>query len=191
MYDLAGQYEYYSSHAALLEKLVAYPGSLLMVVVDLSKDKNEIIQQLQYWNSFIKSHCSQSGSKPDVVIVGSHADVVKSQQKILRIQSTVIFSKLSPVVPNCISLKMLEIIPLNCTQLASSGLNEVCTEIGNYCSQFRQEVSTDIRLNFLHAFLCQEFNKVSLLVKFQKLCHIDLDGGMGCRDCLTIPHYHK
>ena len=156
MYDLAGQHEYYSSHAALLEKLVAYPGSLLMVVVDLSKDKNAIIQQLQYWNSFIVSHCSQSGSKPDVVIVGSHADVVKSRQENPKEKSTDILKSVSSSlqVPH-------DIIPLDCTQLASEGLNGVCAVVGNYCSQFRREVKTDVRLNFLHAFLCQNFEGVT------------------------------
>ena len=156
MYDLAGQREYYSSHAAVLEKAVAYPGSLLMVVVNLSENRDEIIQTLNFWHCFIENHCSQSGSKPDIVIVGSHADVVKSQLQKPKEKATEILN----TVPSSLQVPR-EIIPINCTRLASDGLTELCAVIGNYCTLFLREVSTDINVNFLHALLCQEFKNIT------------------------------
>ena len=152
MYDLAGHREYYSSHAAVLEKAVANPGSLLLVVVNLSENRDEIIRQLNYWNGFIENHCSQSGSKPDIVIAGSHADVVKSQLQKPKEKATEILN----AMPSSLQVHH-EIIPINCTRLASDGLTGLCAVIGNFCTLFRQEVSTDININFLHALLCQEF----------------------------------
>ena len=152
MYDLAGQYQYYSSHAALLEKLVSSPGALLMVVVDLSKSKEETTQQLQYWSSFIENHCSQSSSKPAVVIIGSHADVVKSQKENPAQKSADILKTPS------ISLQALdEIISLNCTQLASDGLTKVCDAITQLIIQFQKTFDIDLQVHFLYAFLSREF----------------------------------
>ena len=166
MYDLAGQREYYSSHAAFLKNLVAYPGTLLMVVVDLSESTEEIIQTLHYWNSFIENHCRQSNSKPDIVTVGSHADVVRSQQshaytcRCSKISAT---EQKSADILNSLSSSLqvpAEIISLNCTQLSSAGLAEVCDVIANYCTPFQKTVTADIRLNFLHALFLQDFKEV-------------------------------
>ena len=152
MYDLAGQYQYYSSHAALLERLVSSPGALLMVVVDLSKSKEEITQQLQYWSSFIENHCSQSSSKPSVVIIGSHADVVQSQKEIPAQKLADILKKPSS------SLQALDdIISLNCTQLASDGLTKVCGVIAQQVTQFQKKFDIDLQVHFLYAFLSREF----------------------------------
>ena len=152
MYDLAGQYQYYSSHAALLEKLVSSPGALLMVVIDLSKSKEEITQQLQYWSSFIENHCSQSSSKPAVVAIGSHADVVKSQKENPAQKSADILRNPSS------SLQALDdIIFLNCTQLASDGLRKVCNAIGRHVTQFQKKFDIDLQVHFLYAFLSREF----------------------------------
>ena len=153
MYDLAGQYQYYSSHAALLEKLVSSPGALLMVVVDLSKSEEEITQQLHYWSSFIENHCSRSHSKPAVVIIGSHADVVKSQkenpaQKLADILKT----------PSSSLQALDEFISLNCTQLASDGLAKVCDAIARHITQFQKTFDIDLQVHFLYAFLSREFN---------------------------------
>ena len=152
MYDLAGQYQYYSSHAALLEKLVSCPGALLMVVVDLSKSREEITQQLQYWSSFIENHCSHSSSKPAVVIIGSHADVVKSQKENPAQKSVDILKNPSN------SLQTLdEIISLNCKQLASGGLTKVCDAIARHIVQFQKTFDIDLQVHFLYAFLSREF----------------------------------
>ena len=152
MYDLAGQYQYYSSHAALLEKLVSSPGALLMVVVDLSKSKEEITQQLQYWSSFIENHCSHSSSKPAVVIIGSHADVVKSQKENLA-QKSADIRKAPPSSLHALD----EIISLNCTQLASDGLTKVYNTIARHIAQFQKTFDIDLQVHFLYAFLSSEF----------------------------------
>ena len=152
MYDLAGQYQYYSSHAALLERLVSSPGALLMVVVDLSKSKEEITQQLQYWSSFIENHCSQSTSKPAVVVIGSHADVVKSQKENPAQKVADILKKPSS------SLQALDdIISLNCTQLASDGLTKACDAIAGQVTQFQKKFDIDLQVHFLYDFLSREF----------------------------------
>ena len=78
-YDFAGDPEYYSSHAAVLESLVS-PGCNLMflTVVDLSEEKEVMTQKLGYWLSFISFHSKSSSVRSEVVVIGSHVDVVVS-----------------------------------------------------------------------------------------------------------------
>ena len=150
MYDLAGHYQYYSSHAALLEQLVSSPGALLMVVVNLSESDEEIVQTLQYWNSFIENHCNQVGSssEPNILFVGSHADVAKAAQQDPTQKSAIISSR----------LRVSEIIPIDCTQLASDGLTRICHQIVRNCSEFHQKFAEiDLQVHFLYAVLAKEF----------------------------------
>ena len=147
MYDLAGHYQYYSSHAALLERLVSSPGALLMVVVNLSERDEKIVQTLQYWNSFIENHVGSS-SEPNILFVGSHADVVKAGQQDPTQKSAIISSR----------LRVSEIIPIDCTQLASDGLTRICDQIVRNCSEFHQKFAEiDLQVHFLYAVLAKEF----------------------------------
>ena len=77
-YDFAGDPEYYSSHAAVLESLVSPGCNLFFIVVDLSEEKEVMTQKLGYWLSFISFHSKSSSVRSEVVVIGSHVDVVES-----------------------------------------------------------------------------------------------------------------
>ena len=77
-YDFAGDPEYYSSHAAVLESLMSPGCNLFLAVVDLSEEKEVMTQKLGYWLSFISFHSKSSSVRSEVVVIGSHADVVES-----------------------------------------------------------------------------------------------------------------
>ena len=71
-YDFAGDPEYYSSHAAILENLVSSKkgDKIFFIVVDLREENIKIREILYYWHLFI-----QIGSKePFLIIIGSHSD---------------------------------------------------------------------------------------------------------------------
>ena len=78
VYDFAGQQEYYSSHAAVLEQVMPRSAAMFLCVVDLSESKEKICESLHYWLSFIDNACSTTEGRSHVVIVGSHADQVTS-----------------------------------------------------------------------------------------------------------------
>ena len=78
MYDFAGQQEYYSSHAAVLEQVMRRSAAMFLCVVDLSESKEKICESLHYWLSFIDNACRTAEGRSHVVIVGSHADQVTS-----------------------------------------------------------------------------------------------------------------
>ena len=81
VYDFAGQQDYHSSHAAIMEQVMHKSAALFLCLVDLSKTNESICQSLQYWLSFINIACSSTEGKSRVVIVGSHADLVKSNEE--------------------------------------------------------------------------------------------------------------
>ena len=82
IYDFAGQQEYYSSHAAVLERIMKNSAAIFVCIVDLSQCMEKISESIRYWMSFIENACSSAQGSSHVIIVGSHADLVKSPQEL-------------------------------------------------------------------------------------------------------------
>ena len=82
IYDFAGQQEYYSSHAAVLERIMKNSAATFLFIVDLSQHMDKISESIHYWISFIENACSSAQGSSHIIIVGSHADLVKSSQEL-------------------------------------------------------------------------------------------------------------
>ena len=82
IYDFAGQQEYYSSHAAVLERIMRNSAAIFVYIVDLSQSLDKISESIHYWISFIENACSSAQGSSHVIIVGSHADLVTSSQEL-------------------------------------------------------------------------------------------------------------
>ena len=80
-YDFAGDAEYYSSHAAILENLTCSSkgDNLFVIVVDLREERVEMRRLLYYWLSFIQ-HQKFKGREPSLLVVGSHSDEVSKEK---------------------------------------------------------------------------------------------------------------
>ena len=78
-YDFAGDPEYYSSHAAILENFASSRkgDNIFIVVVDLRKDVMTTEKLLHYWFSFIQHQ--KFSEKPFLIVVGSHSDSVTKE----------------------------------------------------------------------------------------------------------------
>ena len=74
-YDFAGDPEYYSSHAAILENLVSSKkgDNFFIIVVDLREKSIKIREILYYWYLFIQ-HQNLGLKEPFLIIIGSHSD---------------------------------------------------------------------------------------------------------------------
>ena len=148
--DFAGQYEQYlSSHAAVLEHLnVSHSerGCLVLLFVDIRKQEREIIDELQYWNSFIVNQCGQD-LQPTVIVIGSHADIAKfhGQQNLLQALEK---------VPD---LTKSNVITLDCTRTNSTGLTKLCSFLSTYSSQYQKQFSVAAQTHFLNRLLKQNF----------------------------------
>ena len=150
IYDLAGQFEYYSSHDALVGNLMSSSAAIFIVVVKVSESEAEVIQTLQYWISFIDNCCSRMETTAHLMVVGSWADKVRGEnidQKWLNIEKACISSS-SP-------LHFVGFSALDCRKLVSSGLDEICDMIGSSCTDLREaaEQKEIIYPHLLHAFI--------------------------------------
>ena len=76
-YDFAGDAEYYSSHAAILENLASSRKgkNIFILVIDVREKTEEIKKMFHYWLSFIRHH-QFHGQKPRLIVVGSHLDLL-------------------------------------------------------------------------------------------------------------------
>ena len=74
-YDFAGDPEYYSSHAAILENIASSSkgDNIFTIVVDLREDNIKIRNNLHYWFSFIQYQKSDTNN---IIFIGSHSDVM-------------------------------------------------------------------------------------------------------------------
>ena len=147
IYDMAGQYQYYSSHAALLRNLVSSSGGMFLVVVSLKQEKEEIIHQLQYWNSFVDNCCSSAG-RPLTVAVFSHADEVTEDKPEKKSSEIVKGLELSEA-----STSFSEAVTLDCRKLASGGLSKISKIVAGCCAKFRQAFRFDFAVHLLYAFI--------------------------------------
>ena len=82
IYDFAGQQEYYSSHAAVLERIMRNSAAIFVCIVDLSQCMDKISESTHYWISFIENTCSSAQGSSHIIIVGSNADRVKSSREL-------------------------------------------------------------------------------------------------------------
>ena len=91
LYDFAGDPEYYSSHAAILENLASSKGdNIFIIVINLMDDILAVRNTLHYWLSFIDYQC---GSK-NLIAIGSHSDLLPKEAVDKKIQKiTAIHSK--------------------------------------------------------------------------------------------------
>ena len=76
-YDFAGDAEYYSSHAAILDNLASSRkgDNVFLLVIDMRQEMAEIKQIFHYWLSFIQ-HQQFQGQQPSLIVVGSHLDLL-------------------------------------------------------------------------------------------------------------------
>ena len=79
-YDFAGDPEYYSSHAAILENIASSRkgDNIFIIVVDLREDIPTIRNSLHYWFSFVL-HQKFCGNN-NINIIGSHSDLVVKEK---------------------------------------------------------------------------------------------------------------
>ena len=80
IYDFAGHEEYYSSHEALLDK-TSHSLPIFLIVVDLQNKKEELKRQITYWRGFIKQATCTSIVEPKIMVLGSHCDLLRQQEK--------------------------------------------------------------------------------------------------------------
>ena len=116
-YDFAGDPEYYSSHAAILENLASSKGdNIFIIVVNLKDDILAVRNTLHYWLSFIDYQC---GSK-NLITIGSHSDLLPKETADKKIQ------KISAIHSKQVDM---DYFTLNCCKPRSKELEDIKSKI--------------------------------------------------------------
>ena len=162
-YDFAGQQEYYASHAALLQNSISSSAPLFIIVVNLCDSEEDIKQKLVYWISFLANQCTSVTTKPHVIIVGSHSDVVKSRGEDLRAKVNMEFLQAAPVSSG---FHISKFIPVDCRQSNSRDIVKLADAMKKSCDDLRKQFAVVYHLHLLFTFLLEKFSGVSA-VRFE------------------------
>ena len=152
-FDFAGDPEYYSSHAAILENLASSNkgDNIFIIMVDLRKESTR--KNLNYWRSFIQ-YQNFTTKNPYLLTVGSHSDMV-AKPVISRQTNTIIevCTCIQPGVEN-------KIFMLNCCQPKSRQIKKLKEEIADLIrSSPRCELSFEASI--LLGLLEKDFSQVT------------------------------
>ena len=150
-YDFAGQQEYYASHAALLQNSISSSAPLFIIVVNLCDIEEDIKQKLVYWTSFLANQCTSVTTKPHVIIVGSHSDVVRSRGEDPRAKVNMEFLQATH------SFHISKFIPLDCRQSNSRDIAKLADTMKDSCDDLRKQLDITRHLHHLFTFLLNRF----------------------------------
>ena len=154
IYDFAGHREFYNSHAALLQNAFQYSPPIFLLVVDLT-DKNKTLKEnILYWLSFLENQCTSADSKPHVVIVGSHIDVLEARGEDPRGKASIIESLRSNHFKN---LEYAGFVAINCQFPESAGMTDLRLCLKNSCDQLRRQETINFSAHCLQTFLINKF----------------------------------
>ena len=145
LYDFAGHREFYSSHAALLQNSVEFSPPIFLLVVDLRDSYETVKYNILYWLSFLENQCPSVSKKPCIIIVGSHADIVKAQgEKIEDKEAVIQHIKQSSEVT---SLELIGFVAMDCQYSQSPGMAKLRHYLKDNCKTLRTLCTESIQFN--------------------------------------------
>ena len=124
-FDFAGQDDYHGPHQMFLESLLSKPGvsMTLLLVVKMTEEEEAILHQLHRWLSPV-AVMGTTSSPPNVIIIGSFLDKVKSKEEATAKLTKCIEATRSDLKE--LSLDFMGSSFLNCRQPQSVGIDKIC-----------------------------------------------------------------
>ena len=145
-HNFAGQREFYSSHAAVLQIAVQSSTPIILLLVNLCDSDYDIRQTISYWFSFLENQCTLVDCKPRVIVVGSHADVAKSTNRCDKI------TKICLSYP-FINLDFVRFIAMDCQYSKSPGMTELQHYLSTCCNELRIKENITFNAHCFYAYL--------------------------------------
>ena len=133
-YDFSGNSCFECMQQAFLQHLVHPIFSLFIIVIDFSKSVEERNASLCHWLAFLSQPWSKMLEKPKVIIVGSHADQIKSSGK-----STKKSFPLNSFESLYGSYEITAKIPLYCHKTDHSGTIALRRQLVSLCDQLKDK----------------------------------------------------
>ena len=152
-YDFAGQEAYYSSHAAVIKTSVDTCPPVFMLVIGLHRDHTAISQSVSYWLGIITNQCGNMEGKAPLIVVGSHADLVKESAEADRKKKMIL-----KAVQKYVSFDLVTVISMDCRYSNSNGMKLLRRSVGTTCNSLRYKISVSLNS---HMFLIYVIEKHS------------------------------
>ena len=151
LYDFAGQHEYYSSHATVMENLILPTPPLFLLLIDISKPIEKIKEEFVYWWQFINNHSQRAAAPPHVIFIASHKDKLRARSEDPQsIVDEIMERYISDIK---VSFTFDGSFPMDCRKLVSRGLSALLTQLNATCQVLRQTADVDLHCHILKAFL--------------------------------------
>ena len=143
LHDFAGQPQYYSSHTAVLDNILERSGAIFLLLVNLKED---VLKQIEFWESVILNECSKAFSDCHLVVIGSHADEVSKNE---------LEKKKKEFVQKKWSISFQYLYFLDCRQRSGSELKSIIHTLSNLCASTKNKQKKEISLtcNFLYSVI--------------------------------------
>ena len=157
-YDFAGQEAYYSSHAAVIKSAVDTCPPIFILVIGLHRKDTAITHSVLYWLGIIVNQCANLEGKAHLIVIGSHADLVKEEVDMNR-KKQIIFR----AVQKFAAFSLVNIIPTDCRYSNSPGMKVLRRCVGKCCDSIRSKLSVSLNS---HMFLIYLLDKHSTEAAF-------------------------
>ena len=154
-FDLAGQKQYYASHAAVLQKSISSAPPIILLVVKLNENEEGIKRNLLYWFHFLENQCkedySEASTRPHLFIIGSHADTPQTLDE--RTRSRLLQQlEIKP-------LRLVEFVELDCRKAQSAGISHLRQSLKTSCDVLRKDAKVEFKCHCLLVFLLDRFRE--------------------------------
>ena len=172
-YDFAGETEYYSSHAAILENIAKSKkgDNIFALVVNLNESSDSVSNILHYWVLFIQQ-LNFDTKRSSLIIIGSHLDVVSKETSEMH-ETT--FREFLSVINSTGVMRSAIYLLLDCCQPQSKQIKEFQNHIsGLITNSPRYQLS--LQASTLLGMLETDFRQVAACTVQTVLDHIEVTG---------------
>ena len=154
IYDFAGHEEFYSSHDMLLHNTVTSSSAIFLLVVDLRFSDKEFKDSIYSWLAFIDNHNVSEDSKPQIIIVGSHADMVSLNENIQNKEGVVTTIAHSPAFK---SFHFAGFVCTDCRYAQSSSMTNLRQKMSESCTILQHKIEISFNCHCLYIYLLDRF----------------------------------
>ena len=154
-FDFAGQEAYYSSHAALIRSMVDICPPVFLLVIGMHHDHDTISQSVSYWLGVIQNQCTSMEGKAPLIVIGSHADVLKRKGEDPESKKQMI----TQFVNKYSKFELMEFLTMDCRYSNSLGIRKLRNSVETCCVMIRSRLTVTLNAHMFLLYLLDKFKR--------------------------------
>ena len=168
MYDFAGQPEYYASHDAVIHAIIKKLSPVVLLVVDLTLQKDHTIRAVNYWSSFISNRLLSLTDRAHLYVICSHADVVKEKGEDPQKKAKALLTAVKTTLNEVKVFEYKAMLTMDCTDPQSQELGKLRSHFVTSTKQLRKKAVINFESHCLSVYMKQTFAD-KIVILFDKL----------------------